>query len=162
MGAVAADLYVAADRIGVPGRGVEREEVGVPDRVDEGAGEWLLDRRLLRYQEAGTSPEPVMRVRAVGEPDAGRVERAEQDADVVARVPVVTSEHVEPVDPLRPQAGDRDARLRRETELRRVQLADGAEVEGVGEPRLRVVDVRSAADRDPRRELERERRVDVQ
>src|SRR5207244_4824911 len=105
--------------------------------------------------------EPVMRVRAVGEADAGRVERAEQDADVVARVPVITSERGEHSDPLRPQAGGRYASLRLESQARRVQLADGAEVEGVGEPRFRVVDVRSAADREPPRELERERWVDV-
>src|SRR5882724_10335271 len=94
---------------GAEGDAVGEVERGVPVRIDEGTGEALQDRRLLRDLEAGTSPEPVMSVRAVGEPDAGRVERAQQDADVVTRVPVVTSEHVEPVDPLRPQAGDRNA-----------------------------------------------------
>src|SRR6266566_5193741 len=69
MGAVAADLYVATDGIGVPGRGGEREEVGVPQ----------VDPHPIREAE----PDPEARPDAIRIRDAGGPVRIVRDRRLV-------------------------------------------------------------------------------
>src|SRR2546426_557899 len=69
MGAVAADLDVAADRIRVPGRGGEREEVGVPE----------VEPHPIREAE----PDPEARPDAIRVRDAGGPVRIVRDRRLV-------------------------------------------------------------------------------
>src|SRR5437879_12917992 len=111
MGAVAADLYVATDGIGVPGRGGEREEVGVPQ----------VDPHPIREAE----PDPEARPDAIRIRDAGGPVRIVRDRRLVvggaeaeappARRLVAGADGV--ADAVLPPLGLDDRRLRRVLEV---------------------------------------------